>query len=258
MKTFIQIASYSGQSCDDSYSSTNYLQENGRFEIEHPDEVIAKYVLDQYHRALDYSRDCKNIEKATEKDIMAVLKAKKGQVLMVGTDPEIWEGSKYYDCADWFGYDDKGPYFKGSYAGGQFTDHKYINIMHIEDSSVRYLAAETFRSPGKYVPAVSRFYDLPAKTQEEAKLLLDKIELHKFDEAPWLESVKELYIQDVDKLTSTIFWAENVTAIRLTEELTNLAKNRQVNIEIPFAMYASDHCRHLQNKINELLRSKAS
>ncbi len=246
-KTFINIETYSGMDWHDKKARSKYLSENGSYEITNPDKVILDYVISFFDslrnddEEFDILPSTKEIEEAIKENKKVA--AYQGKYTFI--DEEDGEKTYYHASVE---YIPDRKEIHCEYACGQITHNEWINVIEIEESDVRYIVAENFLCPNKGVPSIERFYDYPVKTQEEAQNLFKKMKLHKRDnENVWANSAKEILILDVNNMLSSLWYAENITAIKETEFITKQNNDYpDVKTEIPFRMDVESHIEALR------------
>ncbi len=249
MKTFIRVTNHCGSDWHDTSATTKFLKQHDAYEITDPNSVIFNYIKETF---MDFSDKCfenMDVEKvATDKAIRESIMNRQGHLTLYRADPKGSHKSSFgYETEVVF--DAEQLIIENDCMGGQVTDKYYIDILEIEDVNVRYMVVENFLCPNKGVECIERFYDFPVKTQEEAEKLYNEMQLHTRGHNVWAESVKELFVVDIDKVTKESWYALNVLAINNTELCKEFHKSHPgLNSSIPFFMYVEKHIESLKEK----------
>lgn len=138
-----------------------------------------------------------------------ILKAvEKKETLEVHSNPDKTEYGEIYELTFTLKEKDGVIHVYQEYMYGQFSfDTDYV-VYDIPDEKVGYIVAENFLCPMKGVPSISRFYHEAYDNLAEAKLAMKKMKLHKD-----YDSVKEMYIANMDEMREREWYKKNINAI---------------------------------------------
>lgn len=263
---FISITRQGGMDWHDIACHCHFLKNaEGSYDISDTNERISEYVYNEFQQFAKWCKDelKKEVDKPvpTLDEVREMIKTqtsfKFGDGIQTWTDSQTHETVEFYESSMEFLPDKM--HIEYEYAAGQITDTEYIDIYDIPDENVRFIVTENFLCPGKGIPSVERFYNYPVKTQKEAEEILEAMQLHQFEEAPWLQSEKQIIVGDIDNFTTSTWYALNILVINKEKELAALNKeNPQRAQHAKFKLYAEAHLEELNEARNKWFRTPIS
>lgn len=200
--TYVNVTACGGIDWHDYRTTETFLQENGKYEIQDAEGVIAGHihqelsdmVIDTQHNGKTRLRDIPDTE-----TIKAYIQNK--EPFTVTSENGDLEASWHPEKSKLIQY----------YMFGQVTYDLDYGIKNIAPEDVIYFAVENFLAISKGIPSIQRFYRKPFTDLETARTALKELRTH--DGRCPNGIVKELLIADRNEITQTDWYKFNMQVI---------------------------------------------
>lgn len=233
--TYVSVNICGGLDWHDIKTWSNFLQENGKFELTDAIKAIAKHVYKELKNMYISSSDSENktvlenipsLEEVTEcirnRKTFSVT-SEDGLELEASWNPEENQLTQ-------------------GFCSGQVSYYITYDILEIAPENVIYIASENFLCPMKGVPSVGRFYKAPFISLEDAQKECERIQAA-IKERNDKNVQPELVIADKTVISETDWYKYNMQVIDL------LAEHPELDNADNFKLQVQYHLEKLKEKI---------
>lgn len=230
--------SYMESGSMDSAPTSTLFEVGGSYNIQSPDDVIARELLhmmaDMRMETRDGAGNVIGVETLTNIpeywDIQQAVAA--GEDLIVQGDLINPEQPDWGSAIE-FRYDGKTREVTRSFSAGQFEYYGKFGVKEIEPENVRFIPVENFSAPYSGIDTVQRFYTEPFVSESSARKAMGAMRLH---DIPDTRTSKSMVVADIKELENNNWYKDNMACV----EMIN-ASEGALSWDKGFDVWASTH-----------------
>lgn len=213
----VSYAEFGGAAALDSATTSNLFEVGGSYNIQNPDDVIARELL---HMMADMRMETRDgagnvIGVETLKNIPEYWDIQ--QAVAAGGDLVVQGELINPDQPEWgsaieFRYDGQTREVTRSFSAGQFEYYGKFDVREIQPENVRFIPVENFAAAYTGIDTVQRFYEEPFLSESDARKALDAMQLHDMTDT---KTSKSMVIADIETLKSSDWYKDNMACIEM-------------------------------------------